>query len=103
MSKMLGWSDKAKEDLEEIFEFYFFKNPQLAARIHDGILDEAERLIEWPEVGQIEDELVRFNLEYPFRRLVTRNGLFKLIYYIVDDSVIISRVWCCRKDPLDFE
>lgn len=100
--KTLKWSDLAKQDLEEVFNFYLLKNPAVAARIHDSILDEAEKLIGWPEIGRIETSLDKFMLEFSFRSLVVSGGLYKIIYFIDGEDVVISRILCCRKNPANF-
>jgi len=35
---------------------------------------------------------------YPYRGLVVRR-LFKVIYYVENDTIIIADVWDCRQDP----
>ena len=47
----------------------------------------------------MKEQLEKYNYEFDFRGLVTSNGLYKIIYFVTDDSVIISRVWSCRKNP----
>jgi Plasmid stabilization system protein len=101
--KEINISDQARYDLEEIFDFYLLKKPSVAARIHDSIIDEAERLRDWPEIGQFEKMLANYKLKFPFRSLLTRDGLFKIIYFIDGDIITISRIWCCRKNPKDFK
>jgi plasmid stabilization system protein ParE len=92
-------SVQATEDLEEIFYFYLLKNPSIAAKIHDSIIDEAQRLTDWPEIGQHEGMLDDYTFEFRFRSLVTSDGLFKIIYFADGDIITISRIWCCRKNP----
>ncbi|MDR1161555.1 MAG: type II toxin-antitoxin system RelE/ParE family toxin [Tannerellaceae bacterium] len=92
-------SVQAAEDLEEIFKFYLLKSPSVAVKIHNSIIDEAQRLINWPEIGKYESMLDSYTFEFRFRSLVTSDGLFKIIYFIDDDIITISRIWCCRKNP----
>jgi plasmid stabilization system protein ParE len=97
----LKWSLNAKNDLEEIYNFYLLKNPAVAVRIHNSILDEALRLIKWPEIGKHEIWIEKKGTEFLFRSLVTKNGLFKIIYFLNEETVFISRIWNCLKDPND--
>lgn len=97
--KEIRLSDQAIEDLEEIFNFYLLKNPSVAAKIHDSIIDEAERLANWPEIGQFEPMLESYAFKFRFRSLITSDRLFKIIYFIDRDIITLSRIWCCRKDP----
>jgi plasmid stabilization system protein ParE len=94
-------SVQAAEDLEEVFYFYLLKSPSIAAKIHDSIIDEAQRLVNWPEIGQYESMLADYAFEFRFRSLVTSDGLFKIVYFVDGDIITISRVWCCRKNPED--
>lgn len=96
-------SVQATEDLEEVYNFYLLKNPTIAAKIHNSIIEEAQRLIDWPEIGQYESLLDHYSFEFCFRSLITCNGLFKLIYFVDGDIITISRIWCCRKNPKDFK
>jgi len=50
-----------------------------------------------PYLGKVESLLE--GLEFPFRSLVTKSGLYKIIYFIDGDTVYISRIWDCRQDP----
>ncbi|MDH6356381.1 type II toxin-antitoxin system RelE/ParE family toxin [Parabacteroides sp. PF5-9] len=97
--RLVVWSTSARKDLEEIFDFYSLKNLTIATQIHNSILDEADRLADWPEIGQQEAFLDKKKYKYPFRSLVIKRGLFKLIYFITDNYVVISRIWSYRKNP----
>lgn len=97
--KKLSWFEKAKEDLNEIYNFYFIKNPVIAAKIFNSILDEVEILKKFPEIAVREPLYEDRGFEYTYRSLVTKNGLFKIIYFTEGDMVVITRIWCCRKNP----
>lgn len=97
--KKIAWSTHARKDLENIFNFYLLKSPSIAAKIHNSILDEVVRLSQWPEIGQHERFIDNQKYKYPFRSLVIKNGLYKIIYFIANDYIVISRIWSCRKNP----
>ena len=90
------WSDTASADMEDIYDFYFAKSPRVADKIYHSILNEADILISHPNIAAIEP-LIK-DEEFVFRSLVTKNGLFKIIYFVDDMKIFIYRVWCCRAD-----
>ncbi|MDL2247986.1 type II toxin-antitoxin system RelE/ParE family toxin [Bacteroides sp. OttesenSCG-928-J23] len=96
----LLWHDNAREDMDEIYNFYFSKNPDAASRIYNSILDATEILKTHPQVAAVESKLQ--GSEFVYRSLVVRAGLFKVVYYVQEDTIIITRVWCCRQDLTHF-
>lgn len=90
------WYDEASEDLENIYHFYLTKNPNVAARIYNSILEETDILRTNPNIAAREPYLE--DKEGVFRSLVTKNGLFKIVYYTEAETVVIVRIWCCRGD-----
>lgn len=102
MSYKIEFYDEALNELDEIYNFYFQKNPRAAAKFYNTILGEIEYLKDHPNIAAIEPLLQNKKLrenEGPFRSLVTKDGLFKVIYYLDVNTIIISRVWCCRANP----
>lgn len=92
----LRWFDEAGDDLEEIYQFYFTKNPGVAAKIYNAILDEVEILLTYPNIAPREPDL--YHDDYILRSLLTKDKLFKITYYADANEVVIVRVWCCRAD-----
>lgn len=99
MSYKIEWYDEASDDLEEIYYYYFSKNPKAAVKIYNSILEQTEYLITHPNIAAVEPLLK--DKEFIFRSLVTKDGLFKIIYHVDTETntVAIARVWCCRKNP----
>lgn len=97
MSYRTIWYNEALEDLEQIYNYYFEINPNVAQRIYREIVGEVRHLKEFPHIGAVEPYLE--DKELGFRYLVTKDGLFKIIYFISNNAVVISRVWSCRQDP----
>lgn len=89
--------ETAEDDIDAIYDYYFSINPSLAIKIHNSIVHEIGRLSQWPDIGS--PEPLGREKQYPFRSLVTKDGLFKVIYFVTNDSVFITRIWCCRKNP----
>lgn len=102
MSLKIIWYTEALEELEQIYNSYFQKNPNAAVRIYNSILQEIKLLKDHPNIAAIEhylQDIERFENEGPFRSLVTKDGLFKVIYYLDNNDIIISRIWACRQNP----
>lgn len=100
--KKIAWFQDAENDLDDIYEFYYVKNPGVAIRLYNSILDEIELLKSHPCIAATEPLTARKGYKYTFRSLVTKNGLFKVVYFVTDETVVIVRIWCCRKNPQEF-
>ena len=92
----LQWYSAALDDLDQIYDFYFTGSPRAAALLYNQILDEVEILITHPYIAPIEPILNDCPEEY--RSLVVVKGMFKVVYYVVEDSVFIVQVFNCRQD-----
>ncbi len=86
--------------LRELEEFYVYLNardPRTAARIHNELLDDMERLAGQPLMGRIEPLLEHHPAE--FRSLVIGKR-HKAIYILKHDTVYIVDIRDCRRDPV---
>ena len=97
MSFNVIWLEPAKCDLDRLYNYYLDKSVSAAVRIHNGIIDESERLANHPEIAPIDPSIQKKSKTY--RALVVSKGRFKLIYFVENKSVIIARVWGCRQNP----
>lgn len=87
----------AEADLDDIYHFYSEKNHTVAAKVHNAILDEMEVLERFPKAGPV--ELLLEELPKIFRSFVVCNGLFKVIYFLEDEIIYVTQIWCCRQSP----
>ena len=90
------FSDLVLEQLESIYNYLRIKSDDAAVIIHNHILDEIERLRDFPEIAPIEPELIGF--AHTYRSLIVKKT-YKIIYYIKDDTVFISALFDCRQNP----
>ncbi|MDO5664899.1 MAG: type II toxin-antitoxin system RelE/ParE family toxin [Bacteroidia bacterium] len=90
------WLPTAQKHLHAIYNWLAERSETAATRLFNDILNETERLTDFPEIAKKEPILKDFTKE--FRALVVRKN-FKIIYYIQADKVYISAVWDCRQDP----
>jgi len=90
------FSDLALGQLESIYNYLQTKSNNAAFFIHNHILDEIERLRDFPQIAPIEPELIDYTNMY--RSLVVEKS-YKVVYYIKDDIVHISALFDCRQDP----
>ena len=96
MKIRIEWTDFAVDNLKNIFDYYANKaNKTVAHKIRKQILTDAKKLIEHPQIGPIESNLLHLNKNH--RYLVSGN--YKLIYRTIGDKIIINDVFDTRQDP----
>ena len=87
---------QSDKHLEDIYQYYLSKSEQVAVDIYNQILEEIEILKKQPYVATIEPLLL--GRIYPYRGLIVRR-LFKVIYYVENETIIVADIWDCRQDP----
>ena len=87
---------QSNKHLENIYQFYLPKNAQVAADIYNQILEEIEFLKKQPNMAALEPLLTGRACLY--RGLVVRR-MFKVIYYVENDTIIVADIWDCRQNP----
>lgn len=95
MSYDVIWYADALSDLEQIYDYYRAKNPRVAERIYLVIINETLYLKNHPHIAPVETYLAD---KGNFRSMVTKDGLFKIIYYVRNKEIFIVRIWSCRQD-----
>ena len=98
MELKIYWTNFAKSELQNIFEYYKINASLLVAKnLVSGIVKESQKLSKQPLIGQDEELLVDFNLGY--KHLVYKN--YKLVY-IFDKNrnrIEIHDVFDSRQNP----
>ncbi len=92
--RKLRWQDLAVRDLEETHAYLFQYDPEAARRFAVTILEAAEQLLIYPEIGPIAHDLLPPDR---YRSLV--RGHHRLIYRIDSEVIWLIRVWDTRRDP----
>lgn len=85
------WSPQSEEDLLEILKHFQYHTPDKA---NDKILEiilEVEKLI-FAEQYQIDE------YDPSCRRFFVKNK-FRIVYKVVDDHILITRIYPTKKDP----
>lgn len=98
MTLKIIWSDFAETQLDEIYEYYKKKaSPSVAKKLLKGIINEPNKLIKAPQIGQ-EEELLK-NRKTEYRYLVYKN--YKLIYSVDTENgfIKIADVFDTRQNP----
>ena len=93
------WTDFAKNELKQIFNYYKFKaSLKVAKSLIEGIINIADTLIFQVKIGPKEELLLE--REEEFRYLVYKN--YKIIYFYNKDKnrVEITDVFDTRQDPV---
>ena len=78
------WSPQALEDIEEIGDFIAADSPQRAEVFIDELITSVERLVKFPESGQIVEE-------NPVFRQIIHHG-YRLIYQFRSKEILIITV-----------
>ncbi len=92
--RKLRWQDAAVRDLENTHAYLSRHDPEAARRFAAAILEAAEQLLIYPELGPIAHDL-RPADRY---RSLTR-GHHRLIYRTESDVIWLLRIWDSRQDP----
>ena len=90
------WSDFASEILIEIYTYYSeTANVIVARKIKTNIFSATKQLIKHPNLGKIEETLLKLNQGH--RYLV--EGNFKIVYKIVRGDILITDIFDTRQNP----
>ncbi|SEW31337.1 Plasmid stabilization system protein ParE [Chryseobacterium wanjuense] len=92
------WTDFAKEQLRNIFDYYKLKaSPRVAKNLVTGIVEKANTLDFQKEIGQKEELLL--SRKENFRYLIYKN--YKIIYWFNEtkNRIEISDVFDVRQNP----
>ncbi len=87
------WSESAKNDLHDIYDYYSLFSINLADKIINLIYETVSKL-KYPEninIGQFDE----FNNN--FRRIISGN--YKIFYSFIDEQVLIIRIFDSRQNP----
>jgi toxin ParE1/3/4 len=98
MTLKIIWSEFAETQLDEIHEYYEKKaSPRIAKKLLKGIINEPNKLIKTPLIGQEEELLIQREIHY--RYLVFKN--YKLIYSVDSENgfIKIADVFDTRQNP----
>ena len=90
------WTNPAKKDLQDIYDYLAEFSEEAAFRVITRILDKAEVLKDgFPDIGQREPLLLHKPDVY--RYLV--QGNYKIIYRVKGNRVIVDMVFDARQNP----
>ena len=91
---IVKWLPDALEYLKRLHEFIEQHSPVAASRAIDALIESAESLTEFPEIGR------PWELELDFRELFVKYGARGYVtrYRLIEDKVFIVRVWHSLED-----
>lgn len=87
------WSERARSQVREIFEFIARDRPNVAERILDGFLERADLLAEFPDQGAQWGDPRRPDL----RSIIFES--FRLVYRVGPDEIAVLSVRHTRMQP----
>lgn len=92
----LIYTKRAVIALDAIYHYLQQEHAKSAVIIHNAILDEIDRLVDFPLIAAIEPSLSKQTFTY--RALVVRH-IYKVIYRIDNETIYIESIWDCRQNP----
>ena len=93
LNKELIWLPEAKQDIARLHEFLKNKSPDAASRMVDLLLNGADKLMDFPEMGKpLGDELKRRELFLAFGA-----GAYVVRYILTENNIVVIRVWHSRE------
>jgi plasmid stabilization system protein ParE len=96
MELRVFWTDTARFQLEDIFNYYKDKaSLKVARKLVKQIIDRTIQLEKNPNSGPKEPLLS--DKKFPYRYLV--EGNYKIIYWKQDNYIKIATVFYCRQNP----
>jgi addiction module RelE/StbE family toxin len=86
---IVKWLPGALKDLKRLHEFIGQHSPVAASRAIDSLIESAESLTEFPEIGR------PWELELDYRELFVKYGArgYVIRYRLIEDIVFIVRIW----------
>lgn len=84
------WTNTAKNQLKEIYQYYKKITPKGATNVKNDILKASRELVFIKQYQQDE-------IEPEFRRIIVRH--YKLIYTIENQTIYILRIFDTRQNP----
>lgn len=95
MQMTIKWSNAAKKDLDEIYDYYSHQSEEVATKIYNSFIDDGDRLLQFPFMAPRELLLVTATKEY---RSLVSNKHYKIIYYVKKEIIQVAAVWDCRQN-----
>ncbi len=86
MEKMI-WTFNASTNLKEIHDYIAIDNPQAANRVVEGIIEKAELLLEYPNIGFVYSKKMNFDIR------IILYGHYRIAYLIDDKSIVILGIF----------
>lgn len=92
------WMLSAEEQLEDIYNFLARQNIKFAVNTYNTIIEEADKLVAFPEIAA--KELLLAGEVKTYRSLIV-NKTYKVVYRFnpEKEEVVVVSVWDCRQDP----
>jgi len=93
---IIQWTQRAENQLDDIFDFIKVENEMAAIRIYNQILDEVEVLTKFPNIAPVEPLLEDEPITY---RSLLVNRRYKIVYFVNDELIYIVAVFDCHQNP----
>jgi len=92
--KNIHWSDEARSDLDEIYNFYLEYSPYRASQNLMDLISETEEIV-FTKQWQIDE------FDSTFRRIIVKRK-FRVVYKVIDELILIVAVYPTKKNSENF-
>ncbi|MGO3182766.1 MAG: type II toxin-antitoxin system RelE/ParE family toxin [Aequorivita sp.] len=92
--KNIHWSDEARSDLDEIYNFYLEYSPHRASQNLMDLISETEEIV-FTKQWQIDE------FDPTVRRIIVKRK-FRVVYKVIDELILIAAVYLTKMNPENF-
>ena len=100
---VVEWTELATSRLRSVYDYYFYvAGRKVAQNIATNIVKSADSLSVMPQKAPVEQSLT--GLRFTYRSLLV-GKMFKVVYFVDEqaDTIVISTIWDCRRNPADLQ
>ena len=91
MACEICWLRRTSDELEDIFQFYFYLAGEQVATSRIGrIIHMVDHLEKMPLLGMQDEEFTQIR-DYRYLVILT----YRIYYFVEDDNVFIASIWDC--------
>jgi plasmid stabilization system protein ParE len=97
---LIQWQRKAKHHLKALFDYYRdAASDSIAISLRDTIVGEVESLEQFPEMGQVDEELSTSDARYQFLIVKWSKRTYRVYYLHESGRCYIVAIWDCSMNP----
>lgn len=97
---LIKWQANAKRHLKKMFDYYRdHASLTVASSMRDAIMDDAERLEDFPTMGIRDDEFSTTDTQYYYLIIKWGKRTYRIYYLYENDICSMQAIWDCSMNP----